>query len=174
MELLQTMLNRRSVRQFTGEAIEEELIEKVIKAGLASESGKAIYPWELIVVREKETLKKMADCRTVHVKAMEDCDTAIVVIGDTTKQDVWQEDCSIVMTNMHLMADALGLGSVWIQGRLRPAADGSMATEYVQKLLGYPEGFELLAILCMGKTENHPAAHTEEELKMNKVHYEKF
>ena len=174
MDLLQTMLHRRSVRQFTDEPVAEELIEKVLKAGLSAESGKAIYPWELIAVRDKATLNAMADCRAVHVKAMESCDTAIVVVADSEKQDVWEEDCSIVMAHMHLMADALGLGSVWIQGRLRPAADGSMAEEYLRGILGYPESYSLLAILCVGNTDSHPEAHKEEDLKMEKVHWEKF
>ena len=39
---------------------------------------------------------------------------AIVVIADPEKTDVWTEDCSIVMSNMHNMAHDLGLGSCWI------------------------------------------------------------
>lgn len=35
------------------------------------------------------------------------------------KTDVWTEDCSIAMSNMHLVADSLGLGSCWIQERCR-------------------------------------------------------
>ena len=64
---------------------------------------------------------------------------AIVVIGDADKQDVWVEDCSVAMTNMHLMADHLGLGSCWIQGRLRKADADTTAEEYVRARLGFPE-----------------------------------
>ena len=38
---------------------------------------------------------------------------AIVVVGNEDASDVWIEDCSAVMSNMHLMAHALGLGSCW-------------------------------------------------------------
>ena len=43
-------------------------------------------------------------------------DSAVVVIADPEKTDVWTEDCSIAMAYMHLAADSLGLGSCWIQG----------------------------------------------------------
>ena len=39
---------------------------------------------------------------------LEGADAAIVVIADPDKTDVWVEDASIAMANMHLAADALG------------------------------------------------------------------
>ena len=46
-------------------------------------------------------------------------DLAVVVVGDEERSDTWTEDCSVVMENMHLMASVLGVGSCWIQIRLR-------------------------------------------------------
>lgn len=174
MELLEIMKNRRSVRTYTGEAVPEDKLEKIIQAGLLSASGKAIRPWELIVVQNKETVAKMAECRAVGAKMLEGADCAIVVLGDETKTDVWTEDCSIVMANMHLMADALGVGSCWIQGRLREAADGRTTESYLREMFGYPEHMKLEAILSLGMPENKPAARTLEELPMEKVHQERF
>ena len=61
MELIQMMQNRRSVRKYTGEPVGEEALKKVVQAGLLSESGKGLRPWEFIVVQDKEMLRKMAD-----------------------------------------------------------------------------------------------------------------
>ena len=49
---------------------------------------------------------------------------AIAVLGNPEAADTWIEDCSIVMANMHLEAAASGVGSCWVQGRMRTAADG--------------------------------------------------
>ena len=53
MELLDIMRNRRSIRKYTEEDIPEESLTKVLQAGLLAESGKAIRPWEFIVVRDR-------------------------------------------------------------------------------------------------------------------------
>ena len=50
MELIEIMKNRRSVRQYTQEAIPEEKLEKILQAGLLSASGRARRPWELITL----------------------------------------------------------------------------------------------------------------------------
>lgn len=174
MELLEIMKNRRSVRTYTGEPVPEEKLDRILQAGLLSASGRAVRPWELIVVREKETLKRMAFSRTAGAKMLEGADCAVVVLGDEEKTDVWTEDCSIVMANMHLMADSLGIGSCWIQGRLREASDGRTTEAYLRELLGYPEHLRLEAVLSLGIPKDHPAPHTIEELMTEKVHRERF
>lgn len=174
MNLLEVMRKRRSVRQYTGERIADEAIEHILKAGLLSPSGRGIRPWELIVVRDKDTLKAMSECRAGgSAKMLEGADRAIVVIGDGDKTDVWVEDCSIVMANMHLMADSLGVGSCWIQGRLR-AADEGTTEEYLRTRLGFPENFRLEAILSLGMPAVTPKARELGELPMEKVHWERF
>ena len=64
----------------------------------------------LIVVRNKETLQKMSGSRVGAAKMLENANAAIVVIADESKTDVWVEDCSIAMSNMHLAASTLGIG----------------------------------------------------------------
>lgn len=174
MELLQMMQNRRSVRKYTGDPVSEEKLKKVIQAGLLAESGKALRPWEFIVVRNKETLKKMADCRAGKAKMLEGADCAVVVLGDADKTDVWTEDCSVAMAHMHLMADSLGLGSCWLQGRLRKAEDGRDTEAYLRDLLGYPEHYKLEAALVLGMPAEHAPAYELEALPMEKVHSETF
>lgn len=174
MELLNIMKNRRSVRTYTGEAVTEEQIEKILQAALLSASGKAIRPWEFVVVKNKETLAKLAESRAMGAGMLTGADCAIVVIADADKSDVWTEDCSIAMANMHLMADALGLGSCWIQGRLRMAADGRTTEEYTRELLKFPENYKLEAILSLGVPQDHPAAYELETLDLSKVHREVF
>ncbi|SFP44516.1 Nitroreductase [Oscillibacter sp. PC13] len=175
MELLELMQKRRSIRQYVpGAAVPEETLQKVLQAGLLAASGKAIRPWELIVVRNHETLQAMSGCRVPAVKMLQGADCAIVVIADGEKTDVWTEDCSVVMANMHLMADALGLGSCWVQGRLRQASDGRTSEEFLRDILGYPETYHLEAILTLGVIEHHPHPHTLEHLLYEKIHHEKF
>ncbi len=174
-ELLKIMKNRRSVRNYTGEKVSDEMIDMILKAGLLSPSGKAVRPWEFIVIRDKSMLKKLVGARTGAADMLSDADCAIVVIADKSKTDVWVEDCSIAMTQMHLMADSLGLGSCWIQGRNRESFDGRTSCEYMQKLLEYPDSFELEAILSIGwPIDKRPSHEIPNAVNDPKIHWEKF
>lgn len=174
MELLEIMKKRRSIRQYTEEAIPDEKLQKILEAGLLSPSSRGIRPWELIVVREKDTLQEMSECRVGSAKMLANATAAIIVIAEEEKSDVWTEDCSIVMSNMHLMADSLGIGSCWIQGRLRKAPDGQSTEAYLRNILGYPEGFRLEGILSLGMPAVHPEAHSLADIPGDKIHYEKY
>ena len=174
MDLLEIMRTRRSIRSYKNESVSEENITKILEAGLLSASGKAIRPWEFIVVEDKDTLQKLSDCRAGGVKMLREAACAIAVVGDKEASDVWLEDCSAVMSNMHLMAHALGLGSCWVQGRLRKAENGRDTEAFVREILGYPEQYGLQAILTIGVPNEEKEGYALDKLPMEKVHREKF
>lgn len=173
-ELLKIMQNRHSVRVYTGEVIADEKLTAVLQAGLLSASGRGLRPWELIVVRDKEMLKRMSACRDGAAKMLAGADAAIVVVANAELADTWIEDSSIVMANMHLMADCLGLGSCWIQGRMRKTKDGEDTEAYLRGCLGFPEPYRLEAILSLGVPQNHKAKQELADLPLEKIHYERF
>lgn len=174
MELLELMKNRRSVRQFTGERVPDEKVEKVVQAALLSASGKAVRPWELIVVHDHEMIQKLSDCRPGVNKTIAGSDVAVVVAADPEKSGIWVEDCSIAMANMYLMAEEQGVGGCWIHCRERETPDGGSTEEYLRDLLGMPEGYRVLAMFVFGVPASHPAAYELDQLKTEKVHYGKF
>ena len=171
MDILTT---RRSVRKYKNESIPKEKIEKILQAGLISPSGRNRRPWELIVVEDKDVLKKLSVARDHGASMFEGAGAAIIVFANPELTDVWTEDCCIVMSNMHLMATALGIGSCWIQGRLRVSADGRTTENYIKELLGVPENYKLEAMLSLGIPDEFPEGHKIEDLPMEKVHWEHF
>ena len=174
MDMLQTILNRRSVRQYTDEPIPEEKLNAILYAGLAAASSKNRRPWEFVVVRDRAMLDALGDCRPGASNLLSKCQAAIVVCADAEAVDVWVEDCGSAMTQMHLMADAIGVGSCWLQVRLRKAADGRDTADVVRQLLGIPGKYGVMAILTLGMPESHPDPHTVDELLLEKIHREHF
>ena len=174
MDILQTILNRRSVRQYTDEPIPEEKLNAILYAGLAAASSENRRPWEFVVVRDRAMLDALGDCRPGASNLLSKCQAAIVVCADAEAVDVWVEDCGSAMTQMHLMADAIGVGSCWLQVRLRKAADGRDTADVVRQLLGIPAKYGVMAMLTLGMPASHPAAHTVEELLLEKIHREHF
>ena len=174
MDMLQTILNRRSVRQYTDEPIPEEKLNAILYAGLAAASSKNRRPWEFVVVRDRAMLDALGGCRPGAPNLLSKCQAAIVVCADAEAVDVWVEDCGSAMTQMHLTADALGVGSCWLQVRLRKAADGRDTADVVREALGIPAKYGVMAMLTLGMPESHPAAHTVDELLLEKIHREHF
>ncbi len=174
MDLIELLQNRHSIRQYTTQSIPEDDLKKILQAALLSASSRAIRPWEIILVQDKTMLQKLSECRINSAKMLEGAQAAVVVIADTTKSDVWIEDCAIVMANMHLCADSLGLGSCWIQGRLRETPEGETTDAYVRQLLNIPSPYQLEAILSLGIPISHKPPTSLETLSWEKVHRETF
>ena len=150
MELLKLLQSRRSIRKYAGERISDETLEKILLAGLLAPSSRAIYPVELVAVRDKEMLRKLSECKAAGAAMLKDADAAIVVIGDTAKSDAWIEDCSITMTLMMLEATEQGVGNCWVQCRGRQTSEGTSTGERIKSLLDIPDNFGVLAILSLG------------------------
>ncbi len=174
VDVLAALTARRSMRKYSGEPVPQELLERVVRAGLLSASGRKRRPWELVIVRDRNTLSKLAECRDSGAAMLAGADAAIVVLGNPEVADTWIEDCSIIMANMHLEASASGVGSCWIQGRMRTAADGRPTQNYVSELLGIPEPWQLEAILSLGIPAEQPERREFDETLMEKVHKERF
>ncbi len=174
MDFLHLLLTRRSIRKYTQDPIPKEKLEAVVTAGIIGPASRARRPWDLVVVQDPVTLEALSHCRQGSARMLAGAKAAVVVFADTTKTDVWTEDCSIAMVNMYLTAHHLGLGACWIQGRLRQTEDGGSTEEYCRKLLSVPDHYALEAILSLGIPADHPPAHTLEELDRSKIHYETF
>lgn len=175
MDMLSTILHRRSVRQFTDTPIPEDKLNSILYAGLAAASSKNRRPWELIVVRDRAMLEQLSTCRAGAGNLLCQCNAAIVVAADADAVDVWVEDCASAMTQMHIMADALGVGSCWLQVRLRTTADGQRETQdVVRELLSIPEKYCVMGILTLGMPASHPGPKEIGDLPLEKIHHERF
>lgn len=173
--LLEIMRKRRSIRKYTGEPVPQEKIEMILQAGLLAPTGKNLKSVSFILVKEKETLARLADSRAVGAATLKGAAAAIVVIGNTGIQDVWTEDCSIALTQMHLMASSLGVGSVWIQSRLRQSAEEGRSTDdFLRGLLGFPAEYAAEGILALGMPAEHPDAYELPSLDDPRIHREGF
>lgn len=174
MEIIDTLLHRRSIRSFTGGRIPRETIDALLAAGMAGPAGKGKKPWRFVVVEDAETISRLAQARDPKQKLFDTASLVIAVFGDPSIADTWVEDCSVAMTNMHLATDALGLGSCWVQARMRTTSDGSSSSDYVGRVLHAPEGLALEAMLVVGTIGEHPTPHAPDDIDKSLVSWERF
>ena len=64
MNLLSIFQQRHSIRKYTGAPIDDAALTQIIQAGLLSASSRSIRPWEFIVVKDKDMLRHLSECRT--------------------------------------------------------------------------------------------------------------
>lgn len=172
--LLELLQKRRSIRQFEDRPVEQEKIDYLIETMLRSPSSRSLNPWEFVVVENKETIAALSRVKPHGASFMKNAPLAIVVCADPKKCDVWIEDTSIASLLLHLAATDLGLGSCWVQIRLRGFEDGRMATDQVAELLQLEEGLEVEAIIAIGYAREAKPGHPKESLLQERVHFEKF
>jgi nitroreductase len=173
--LMQTMSARRSVRQYNGRPVSDDALDAILRAGMLAPTGKGIRPYDFIVIKDAATLKKLIGCRAGGAKMLETAGAAIAVLGDENRSDTWIEDCAVSMGYMHLMASELGLGSCWLQIRLRPSNTAERSAEaFVRDLLGFPQNERLEALLVLGPIDQAPSPNQPDALPMDKVHREKW
>lgn len=171
--MLELYKQRRSIRKFTSDKVSKENIVKLKKAALLAPSSRNLKPIEFIFIEETETIHSLKKCKKFGSTALETATLAIVIIGDETKSDVWIEDAAIATTFIMLEAEALGLGSNWIQMRLREG-ENAPSDEEIRLLLGIPKQYGILSVLAIGKKNEEKKSYTDEDLDLSKIHENSF
>ena len=117
-DMLKTMMERRSVRKYKPDVVPQELIDQVIEAGLYAASGHGNQSPIILAVTNKE-IRDHFSAANAKILGNEDIDpfygapVVLIVLADKS-YPTYVYDGSLVMGNMMLMAESLGLGSCWI------------------------------------------------------------
>ena len=168
------LFTRHSIRKYTDEPIDGEHVKLLLEAALLAPSGKSVRPWEFVVVEDKEVLAQMSACRPFGSGPVAKCQLAIVVCGDPGKTDVWVEDCTIAATYIQLQAEALGLGSCWIQMRGRFDKDNNDSADLIRELLDIPGEQQVECIIVLGHKDEVRRPVDPDKLLWEKVHIGKY
>ncbi|HEY8361983.1 MAG TPA: nitroreductase family protein [Tissierellaceae bacterium] len=172
--MLDLLMNRRSIRKYKNKEIPKEIIDKIVQGALTAPSGRNIKPWELVVVTDKDILTKLGNARGAASSPMKNASLGIVVIANPEATDLWVEDSSIIATIIQLTAQSFGLGSCWLQVRERLSDDGKSVESNVKEILNIPDKYRVECMISIGYPDEEREPHKVENLKFEKVHYNKF
>ncbi len=170
MNLIELMANRRSIRKYTDEEIPEEKLNKILQAALLSPTSRGKQPWEFFVIKDREILQKLSKAKKHGAALLADCNTAIAVFADSELSDAWIEDSSAALGYMYLAAEEQGVGSCWVQMRMRKDEDGNDAEQNVRDILGVDLPWRMVGIMALGMPAEEKEAYPLDELKWEKVH----
>ena len=138
MEALEALVTRRSTRNYKPDPVEQEKIDKILEAGRQAPSGGNNQTSHFFVIRNREVLDKLIVMTEKAFAAMEVtentyasmkhsinaskkggyvfCYNAPVLIVVANRKDYGNNiaDCACAIENMMVAANALDLGSCWI------------------------------------------------------------
>ena len=153
MTFIDIARSRRTTRVFDPSAIlTDEEKNLILEAGDLAPSSRGIRPVCLVRIDDMEDIRSLAGCKACGAKALETATFAVAVTADARMSDVWIEDCSIASIIMQLEAEDLGIGSCWIQLRLRDN-NGIPSKQIFRDKMFMGEGFEVLSIIAFGRPD---------------------
>lgn len=195
MTVLETINTRRSTRKFKSTPVEQEKLDKVIEAGRFAPSGGNSQTCHFIVVRNQEVLRKLADLARAAFARMEITEgmyrsivnsinaskkgnyifhydpPCLIIVANQKDYGNNIADCSCALENMTIAANALDLGSCWIN-QLKWLNEDETLLAY-ERSLGLEENERIYGALAIGyaDTKDGLPLRTIQPRKGNVVSY---
>jgi nitroreductase len=138
MQVYHAIKTLRAVRQYTDQSVGDEIIARILQAGRWAGSSKNTQPWQFIVVKNRETLNRLAGCGR-FASHLRQAAFAIVVVSEPTPRADF--DSGRAIENMMLAAWGDGVGS---------CIASMHQEEDAKKILGIPENLKLQQAIAFG------------------------
>ena len=185
--MLEFIKSRRSTRKYKAEDVSEEQLNQILEAGRYAPSGGNCQSTHFIVVKNKEILAELAALTQRAFAEMEITPglyksivnaihaskrgnyifhyNAPVLIITANQKDYGNNiaDCACALENMMLMANALDLGSCWIN-QLKWLNENPVILEYMKKL-GMDESERVYGALAVGYPDTADGLPVREPLE---------
>lgn len=166
MNVFDAIRNRRSIRKYKKDPVEDEKVIKCLEAARWAPSASNRQPWHFVVVTDQEMRKTLADIHP-YGRFMKESPVVIVVLCDPEKHPKYYlYDPCIATQNLLLAAYAQGLGTCWM-GMVNAAFEEDM-----KQVLNVPEKMQILCCVSMGYPDETPSS-TRRNLE-EIVSYEKY
>jgi len=157
--VIEAIRTRRSIRQFTKEAVSDEVLNQILESGLWAPSGKNNQPWKFAIIQDtvlKESLAGLTHSRFI----IQEAPVCVAVFLDHSRvydrtKDV--QAAGACIQNMLLTIHSLGLGGVWLGEILKNK-------ETAGELLGAGKELELMAVVAFGHPAKRPGGAERDPL----------
>ena len=112
---MDAIFERMSIRKYEDRPVEQEKIEKLLRAAMAAPSAVNQQPWEFYVVKNRETIVELPKASPFAACA---AGAPVVIVPilrkDAKHPELANYDLANATENILLEATTLGLGAVWL------------------------------------------------------------
>ncbi|MCD7897992.1 MAG: nitroreductase family protein [Planctomycetaceae bacterium] len=184
--VLQTLLDRRSIRKYTDKPISAADRDAILQAGLHAPSAKNTQAWHITVVEKPDVIQNITrevkaailragvtkyealaknDNYSVNFRA---APLFVITSANPDETSCPAEDCAVLLENMFLAAHSLGIGSCWIN-QLGCVTDEPEFRKFLTSL-GVPTANKVQGSACFGYADGPaPKAPPRREGTVNHV-----
>ena len=113
MEVWDALRTRLTVRQFKPDPVPDEIVTKLLQVGLWSPSSRNRQPWHFVVIRDRETLRKIGGI-TTYGPFLADAPIAIAIGMDSRTADRPDLDSGRALQQMEVLAWSEGMGTCFV------------------------------------------------------------
>jgi len=162
MDALTALKSRVSVRQYKYQQIPLETLAEIVDCARLAPTGYNDQPWIFVVVTDRSLLRRISEVAR-HGRFLADAGACVAVFCHGDGRTPLEDACAAT-ENMLIAAQALGLGSCWINSH------GKDHSDEVKRLLKTPEGHELMTLVALGtpgEAKRAPKKALAEVLKWN-------
>lgn len=150
MELMEGLLTRRSVRQYTNQKVSPADMTDIVKAAMFAPSARNQQVWEFVVITDQDKLAAFS-AGLPSAPMAKTAAFAVAVCADLNRAaspEYWEQDCAAAMQNMLLACHAKGIGSVWVG--MHPHEERE---NVVKKVCHIPENIKVHSLRIAGYPE---------------------
>ena len=172
MEAIECLTQRRSVKKYKSDPVPQEVLEKILEAGMNAPTGMNRQAPIILAVTNKELRDKLSKLNAKVLGADTDpfygAPVVLAVLADKNA-NTYLYDGSLVMGNLLNSAHALGVSSCWIH-RAKQIFEGEEG-KAILKSLGIEGEYEGIGFCILGYADcPQPAKRPR---KQNYVYYVK-
>ena len=109
MDFLEVIEKRKSVRKYSERPVEREVLDAIINVAQTAPSSRNSKSSAFMIIEDKDVLDALSLMRDYGASPLKSAQAAIVVMGDTSKTDLWVDNCAISATFIQLAVTAMDL-----------------------------------------------------------------
>ena len=128
---------------------------------------------EFVVVRNRDTVRKLAECKKLGGSQIIGADAVIVVIVNLKRGEFWIEYGAIASGYILLAAEQYDVGACWVHIRNRTGKRKS-SDEEIRELLGIPNNYAVMNLIALGGKGEQKSGYSESDFDFSKVRQESF
>ncbi len=176
--VIENILSRRSIRAYQERPVNRDTMDLILKCGINAPSGMNRQPWEIRVTDNPEFINGTT---RLYVEQMKDDPRWSSMISDPSFKNMYRNaptvvfiatptdrpsglDCGLMIENMLLAANALGVGSCCLGGPVNFLKSDIVAPYYDR--LGFSEDMELILAIAFGYPAEAPDAKPRDASKV--------
>jgi nitroreductase len=155
MKIIEEIVNRRSIREYSDKPVEKEKLVRILEAGRLAPTARNQQDWRIIIVTDsqvKNTLIDQASPKQAFLKQAPIILAACALNPDYIMHcghPAFLIDLAIVLEHIALQAVREGLGTCWI---------GSFDEGKAKKVLKIPDLVRIVELMSLGYYDRLPDA----------------